>query len=272
MALTLVPTPIGNLGDMTPRAIDVLREADLVLCEDTRHSGPVLAKWGVTAQKRSYQKFNERARVDEILALLKEGKKIALISDAGTPGVSDPGSILVEAAVEAGFEVDCLPGATAFVPALVLSTFPTHPALFLGFVPDSSGDRQKWIAPWADQYATLIAYLSPHKAQKHLAHLAALLGPRRACVARELSKVHQEVVRGTLESLAAVPDWRGELCLVIAPPLPDACVTPDWRPLALELRAQGRSVKDVVRQMEEAYGVRANDVKKLLMKGAEDEK
>lgn len=265
MALILVPTPVGNLDDMTPRAVEVLKSADLILCEDTRHSGAVLARWGVESRKMSYQKFNERSRMDEVLTLLKSGATVALISDAGTPAISDPGQLLVAEAVAAGLEVDCLPGATAFVPALVMSGFPTQPAVFLGFPPDKEGERLRWLAPWVDVPATLVLYLSPHKAVKQLAHLVSILGPRPACVAREISKKFGEVLRGTLFDLAQRAEWRGELVLVVAPPVAGAVVVPDWEPEALALRGQGQSVKDVTRAMEERYGVRANEVKKLLL-------
>lgn len=272
MALIVVPTPIGNLGDMTERALEVLRTADLILCEDTRHSGPVLARWGVKAAKLSCQKFNERARVEEVLDRLRRGESLALISDAGTPGVSDPGALMVKAVIDAGLDVDVLPGATAFVPALVLSGLPTQPFVFLGFPPDKSAQRLAWLAPWASVPATLIFYLSPHKAARQLPQLSEILGPRDAALCRELTKLHQEVRREPLDQLAqSVGDLRGELCLVVGPPRGGTVAEPDWKPEALALRGEGQTVKDAARLIEQRYGVAKNEVKAYLMSGQGEE-
>lgn len=141
MPLILIPTPIGNMGDITLRALEELKSADLIACEDTRHSGLLLSRYGVKRPLMSYQKFNEQARVDELLARLAKGEKIAVISDAGTPGMSDPGYVILKAAVEAGLPVDVLPGATAFVPAVLLSGLEPHPFSFVGFLSDQKGER-----------------------------------------------------------------------------------------------------------------------------------
>lgn len=267
MGLTLVPTPIGNLGDMTQRAIEVLQKAAVVLCEDTRHSGPVLARWGVTGRKVSYQKFNERERIDQVLAFLKEGLDVALISDAGTPGISDPGELLVKEVLQAGYEVDCLPGATALVPALVMSGLPTRPALFLGFPPDKEGDFACWIADFAQVPATLVLYLSPHKVEKQLSWLVQALGDRPCCLCREISKIHQQNLRHSLSQLVEVAQeqpLRGELVLVLQGFVPQNSST-QWQSEARQMTQQGGSLKDVSVALSQKYGVSKNQIKKFLL-------
>lgn len=265
MPLVVIPTPIGNLGDVTLRALDELRSAGLVLCEDTRHSGPILEKWGVTAPRMSYQKFNERARVDEVLRRLADGQKIALISDAGTPGISDPGAVVIRAAIENGFPVDVLPGATAFVPALLLSGLEPQPFVFVGFLPDKEGERDEVLNRWRNVGVTTVFYLSPHKAFRHLSDMARLWGPRRAALAREISKIHQEVRRGDLQALAeSVADGvKGELVLVVEGVLPEPDAR-DWQEEALALRQNGLSVKEISARLASG-AVTKNEIKEWLI-------
>jgi 16S rRNA (cytidine1402-2'-O)-methyltransferase len=216
--LFLVPTPIGNLEDITLRAVRVLREVDLVLAEDTRTTGFLLKHLSIAAKLQSHHKFNERQAVERIAELIAQGKSVALVSDAGTPGISDPGFLLVRTCVEKGVEVECLPGATAFVPALVGSGLPCDRFCFEGFLPQKKG-RQSKIAALQGEERTMIFYESPHRLLKLLEQLAQVFGGnRRASVSRELSKLHEETLRGTLAELAlhfTQKEPRGEIVVVV---------------------------------------------------------
>lgn len=199
--LYVVPTPIGNLEDMTLRAIRVLNECDLILAEDTRTSGTLLKHFGIETRMQSHHKFNEHRTVVHVVERIKAGEHIAMISDAGTPSVSDPGFLLVRACVQEGVEVECLPGATAFVPALVESGLPDDRFCFEGFLPQKKG-RQTRLRQLAEEERTMIFYESPYRVVKTLSQLAENLGnDRAASVSREISKVYAETVRGTLEEL-----------------------------------------------------------------------
>ena len=199
--LYVVPTPVGNLEDMTFRAIKRLKEADVILAEDTRTSSVLLKHFDIHTPMISHHKFNEHQAVDGIVARLKGGETIALISDAGTPAISDPGFLLVRACAQNGIEVQCLPGATAFVPALVNSGLPNDRFCFEGFLPVKKG-RQTKFAAMAQEKRTMIVYESPYRVLKTLTQLAEVLGPdRKASVSREISKIHEETVRGTLSEL-----------------------------------------------------------------------
>ncbi len=201
--LYIVPTPVGNMEDMTFRAVRMLKEADLILAEDTRTSGVLLKHYGIQNRLQSHHKFNEHGTTAAIVERLLAGETVALISDAGTPGISDPGFFLVREAVRAGVEVQTLPGATAFVPALVSSGLPCDRFCFEGFLPQKKG-RQSRIEALADEPRTIIFYESPYRLVKLLQQLAASFGPdRQTSVCREISKVHEESRRGTLEELIA---------------------------------------------------------------------
>jgi len=196
--LFLVPTPIGNLEDITFRAIKVLKEADLILAEDTRNSGKLLKHFEIQTQMHSHHMHNEHKTVEGIVSRIQAGETIALISDAGTPAISDPGFLLTRACVEAGVEVDCLPGATAFVPALVNSGLPNDKFVFEGFLPVKKG-RQTRLKILAEETRTMIFYESPHKLVKTLGHFAEYFGKdRRVSVSREITKLHEETIRGTI--------------------------------------------------------------------------
>lgn len=216
--LYLVPTPIGNLEDMTLRAVRVLKEVGLVLAEDTRQTGVLLKHFGITTPMRSHHQHNEHQTTAGVVEQLKTGMDIALVSDAGTPGISDPGFFLVRACVEAGVEVECLPGATAMVPALVVSGFPTDKFVFEGFLPHKKG-RQTRMKILAEEERTIVMYESPHRIGKTVEQLIPFFGEgRRACICRELSKKFEEHLRGTLAELAAIckqRDLKGEIVLVI---------------------------------------------------------
>lgn len=216
--LTVVPTPIGNLGDMTTRAIEVLRQCDGVLAEDTRTTGNLLKIWDIQKPMKAFHLHNEHRSVEGWVQEMGRGKHLALCSDAGTPGISDPGFLLVRACIQAGIEVDCLPGATAFVPALVLSGFPCDRFIFEGFLPPKKG-RTKRITSWLHEPRTIVCYESPHRLVRFLGELVSLCGPQRpVAVVREISKLHQEVRRGTAaEVLAHFTEQapRGEIAVVI---------------------------------------------------------
>ncbi|WP_438710692.1 16S rRNA (cytidine(1402)-2'-O)-methyltransferase [Aquimarina muelleri] len=199
--LYIVPTPIGNLEDMTFRAIKVLEAADLILAEDTRTSGKLLKHYEISTQMQSHHMHNEHKTIDRIVQRLKSGEVIALISDAGTPAISDPGFLLTRACVENGIEVDCLPGATAFVPALVNSGLPNDKFVFEGFLPVKKG-RQTRLQFLAEESRTIIFYESPHKLLKTLNNFAEYFGvDRQVSVSRELSKLHEETIRGTVDEV-----------------------------------------------------------------------
>jgi len=217
--LYIVPTPVGNLEDMTLRAIRLLKEADLILAEDTRTSGILLKHFDIRNSLLSHHKFNEHGTSAAIVSRLLAGENVALISDAGTPGISDPGFFLVREAVRAGVEVQCLPGATAFVPALVSSGLPCDRFAFEGFLPQKKG-RQTKIASLCEEQRTMIFYESPYRLLKTLEQFAEAFGPeRQVSVCREISKVHEESVRGSLAEVIAhfkEKEPKGEIVIVVA--------------------------------------------------------
>ncbi|MDL2282043.1 16S rRNA (cytidine(1402)-2'-O)-methyltransferase [Parabacteroides sp. OttesenSCG-928-G06] len=216
--LILVPTPIGNLEDMTFRAVRILREADIILAEDTRTTSFLLKHYEIDNKMLSHHKFNEHKTVEMIAARIKGGETVALVSDAGTPAISDPGFLLVRACVREGVEVECLPGATAFVPALVDSGLPCDTFTFVGFLPVKKG-RQTLLKSLATEPRTLVFYESPYRLVKTLTQLAEYMGEERpASVSRELSKKFEETVRGSLQELVAhftVNEPRGEIVLIV---------------------------------------------------------
>ncbi len=216
--LYIVPTPVGNLEDMTFRAVRVLKEADLILAEDTRTSGVLLKHFEIKNALRSHHKYNEHRTVEPLARKIREGLTVALISDAGTPGVSDPGFLLVRECVSCGVEVECLPGATAFVPALVDSGLPMDKFCFEGFLPVKKG-RMTRLAELSAERRTMVFYESPHRVVKTLAGFTECFGPdRRASVSREISKVHEETARGTLAELLehfTKEEPRGEFVIVV---------------------------------------------------------
>jgi 16S rRNA (cytidine1402-2'-O)-methyltransferase len=217
--LYIIPTPVGNLEDMTFRAIRLLREAGLILAEDTRTTGILLKHFDIQNKMQSYHKFNEHKAVSHIVERLNAGENIALVSDAGTPGISDPGFLVVRECVKAGIEVECLPGATAFVPALVASGIPSDRFCFEGFLPQKKG-RMTRLKILAEEPRTIVFYESPHRVVKTLTQLAEYFGEERyAATCREISKVYEEVRRGTLTELIShfsVNEPRGEFVIVVS--------------------------------------------------------
>ncbi|MDR1808826.1 MAG: 16S rRNA (cytidine(1402)-2'-O)-methyltransferase [Prevotella sp.] len=217
--LFVVPTPVGNLEDMTVRAIRVLREADLVLAEDTRTSGFLLKHFEIQNRMQSYHKFNEHQSISGIIDRLNGGENFALISDAGTPGISDPGFLIVRECVKAGIDVECLPGATAFVPALVASGIPSDRFCFEGFLPVKKG-RATRLQELSEETRTIVICESPYRVLKTLMQLSEYFGGERyAAVCRELSKLHEEIIRGALTELVRhfeANEPRGEFVLVVS--------------------------------------------------------
>lgn len=217
--LIVVPTPIGNLEDMTFRAIRVLKEADLILAEDTRTTGILLKHYDIQNRMQSHHKFNEHKTVESLAERIRAGETIALVSDAGTPAISDPGFLLVRECVRQGVEVECLPGATAFVPALVASGLPNDTFCFEGFLPQKKG-RQTRLKMLANERRTLIFYESPFRLVKTLTQLAEFFGEdRQASVSREISKMFEETVRGSLKEVAThftQNEPKGEIVIIVA--------------------------------------------------------
>lgn len=216
--LYIVPTPIGNLKDITFRAIEVLQEVDLILAEDTRTSGKLLKHFEINTHMQSHHMHNEHKTVENLIQRLKSGTTMALISDAGTPAISDPGFLLTRACIENNIEVDCLPGATAFVPALVNSGLPNDKFVFEGFLPVKKG-RQTRLLLLAEETRTIIFYESPHKLVKTLTHFCEYFGEdRQVSVSRELTKLYEETIRGTakevLEHYANKPP-KGEIVIIV---------------------------------------------------------
>lgn len=216
--LFVVPTPVGNLEDITLRAINVLKQCDLILAEDTRTSRVLLNHFGIETKMQSHHKFNEHQKTEQVVERIKGGETIALISDAGTPSISDPGFLLVRACVQADMEVECLPGATAFVPALVESGLPSDRFCFEGFLPQKKG-RQTRLKELAEENRTIILYESPYRVLKTLTQLSEFMGgERRASVSREISKKFAETRRGTISELVEFftnNEPRGEFVFVI---------------------------------------------------------
>lgn len=219
MKLYIVPTPIGNLKDITFRAIDILNEVDLILAEDTRTSGKLLKHYNIQTPMQSHHMHNEHKTVNSIVNRIKNGEKIALISDAGTPAISDPGFLLTRACIENAIEVECLPGATAFVPALVNSGLPNDKFIFEGFLPPKKG-RQTRLEKLADEDRTMLFYESPYKLIKTLTQFAQYFGEeRRISVSRELTKLYEETKRGTIKKAL---DYytnnppKGEIVIIVA--------------------------------------------------------
>lgn len=256
----LVSTPIGNLADLTPRAREALRNSDVILCEDTRHSARLLAAIGAQARTEPLHEYNEDARIAPVLAMLQAGKRIALISDAGTPLVSDPGFRLVRAAIAADLPVTGLPGANAAVLALVLSGLPPQPFLFLGFPPPRQAARRAAFgalraAERAGLSATLIWHEAPHRLAEMLADLHASFGDRQAAVARELTKRFEEVRRGPVSALAAAyadTPPRGEITVLVGPPEQDDPEDLDGR---LRAALATQSVRDAAATVAAATGL-----------------
>ena len=217
--LFIVPTPIGNLKDITQRAIEVMKEADVILAEDTRNTIHLLKHFGIDKPLSPYHQHNEHKILNHLVEQLKQGKKMALVTDAGTPGISDPAFLLVRACIAEGVKVECLPGATAFVPALINSGIPSTRFCFEGFLPLKKG-RQSLLKRLAEEERTMIFYESPNRLAKTLEEFLGYFGKDRACsVSRELTKIYEETIRGTIETVFAYyrdRSVKGEIVIIVA--------------------------------------------------------
>jgi 16S rRNA (cytidine1402-2'-O)-methyltransferase len=263
--LFIVPTPIGNLGDITLRALETLKSVDAIACEDTRRTLKLLNHYGIRKPLVSYHRHNERSRAEEVLSRLERGESIALVSDAGTPGISDPGYALIEGAISRGFEVDALPGANAVLPALLLSGLSAREFYFVGFVDGSAGEIESALKRLADVSATLIFYVAPHDLAKFLEISLRAFGDRRAAIAREMSKVHRETIRGTLSELIGrrtAP--KGEMTLVVEAAPERGEPREDWRLVAAEMKKNGIWDKEIANVLFASYGIPRNRVKNFL--------
>jgi 16S rRNA (cytidine1402-2'-O)-methyltransferase len=264
--LLVVGTPIGNLEDLSPRACRALAEADLLLCEDTRVTGKLAARFGFRAARLSCPAPREKSRVAELLRRLAAGETVALVSDAGMPGLSDPGEQLVRAASDAGYPVRVVPGPSAPAAALAVSGLPAVPHLFLGFLPARAGERRRFLEALADRPETLVWFEAPHRLLESLEDAARVLGLRRACVARELTKVHEEAARGSLPDLAAEfrsrPEQRGEATVVVEGSRRAAVAMPEDetdRQIRLGLAA-GKEKRAIARELASRSGLPAREI------------
>ena len=256
--LVLVATPIGNLGDLSPRAVEALSSAALICCEDTRRTGRLLQSAGVSANRLAVcNEHTERRCIDEVLAVLSDGGDVAVVTDAGTPGISDPGELLVGAVLDAGFEVSTVPGPVAFVAALVSSGLPTTRFVFDGFLPRSGGERRKRLTELATERRTVVLYEAPHRILRTIADLAEACGPDRpVTVARELTKLYETVVRGTLGDVE-LGEPRGEYVVVLGG-APTIEVEVDDDAITARVDAElsaGASARDAAARVATALGV-----------------
>lgn len=265
--LHLVSTPIGNLGDITLRAIATLARADVIYCEDTRHSRKLTDHFAIDRPLRPYHEHNAERERPAILGKLAAGGRIALISDAGTPLVSDPGYKLVREAVALGHTVTAVPGASAVLTGLAASGLPTDAFLFAGFLPPKAGARRRRLEELAKVAATLVLFEAPSRLAETLSDMAAVLGPRQGAVARELTKLHEEMVRGSLPELAAVErEWIGEAVVLVAPAEAAAEASDEEITAALAEALASSSVKDASRAVAERLGVAKGRAYDLALK------
>jgi len=267
--LYIVPTPVGNLEDMTFRAIKILKEVHLIGAEDTRTSGKLMKHFGIETQLRSYHKFNEKSRVKEFISYLKEGKVVAIVSDAGTPGISDPAEVIVKEVIAAGFEVETLPGATAFVPALVSSGLSSERFYFVGFLSDKKKDRDETLKDVSKVKASLIFYEAPHRIEKFLGWLKEALGNRQIALGREISKMFETYYRGTIDQFLNEPElikYKGEFVVVVegftAAEINDEYLTK----LLTEHIENGNSAKEAIKLVKAETGVSKNRLYELALK------
>lgn len=273
--LFIVATPIGNLEDITQRALRVLREVDLIACEDTRHTQKLLNQFSIDTKTVSYHEHNERERAAELCDLLESGKNVALVSDAGTPLINDPGYRIVNAAIARGISMVPIPGPAAFVAALTASGLPTDEFLFAGFLPARASARCARLEELSSIRATLVFYEAPHRISATLKDALAVLGNRRAVVARELTKLHEELARGSLDELAqrfSEQPARGEIVLMISGEAGELSESPSERPLgerllerANELEREGMDSKDALKKAARELGIKRADAYRMML-------
>ena len=273
MPLIIVPTPIGNLGDITARALDALKSADVIACEDTRRTLKLINHFGIKKPLVSYHRHNERSRSGEILERLERGETVALVSDSGTPGISDPGHVIIEAAIQRGFEIDALPGANALLPALLLSGLPAREFFFAGFLDGNASEIESAMENLREISATLAFFVAPHDLAKFLSSANRAFGLRRGAIAREISKVHQETIRGTLPELlnASIKrELKGEIVVIVegSASMNNEIPLEDWERLAAEMKKARIFDKVIANVLFEGYGIPRNKVKSFLTREA----
>ncbi|MGI5901450.1 MAG: 16S rRNA (cytidine(1402)-2'-O)-methyltransferase [Desulfitobacteriia bacterium] len=269
-SLFVCATPIGNLRDVTLRVLDTLKQVDFIAAEDTRHSRKLLNYYNIKTPLLSYHQHNEKKRAAEIIARIKKGENCALISDAGMPGISDPGQILINECRQAGIEIDVLPGPNAALTALVLSGMPADSFLFLGFLPGAKGKRQELLEKISTVSATIILYEAPHKLVRTLQDVLEVIGDRQAAVLRELTKVNQTVYKAPvselLEKFQAFPP-KGECCLLLAPYEEE--IEPgkpsDWLAEIGKLESEGITCKEAMKTVALKFGVSKREIYKAYI-------
>jgi 16S rRNA (cytidine1402-2'-O)-methyltransferase len=269
--LYIVATPIGNLEDITLRALRVLKEVDVVAAEDTRHTQILLSHYGIQTPLTSYHEHNERAKAEDLVKRLLEGEDIALVSDAGTPTISDPGFRLIVRAVHAGIRIIPLPGASALTAVLSASGLPTDRIVFEGFLPAKKKQRQEKLQTLRDEARTLVFYEAPHRLAEALNDVHELLGDREAVLAREVSKVHEEFLRGRVSELIRVlrrREIRGEATLIISGSAGESRVNEDRLKAEIrELKGKGMRVKEIAEVLGEKFGYPKKDIYRLALVG-----
>ncbi len=270
MPLYICPTPIGNLEDITLRVIRILGESDAIFAEDTRRTMILLEKYNIKGKKLySYNKDNWRKRLPLLMSFLSERKNISLVSDAGTPGISDMGIEAIRACVDKGYHVEVLPGPTAFVPALLLSAFDPHPFLFYGFLPSQKSKRRKALSLLRDFPFTLVFYESPHRISETLYDILDILGDRRACVVREISKLHEEAIRGRVSEIAKRADaLRGEMVIVVEGKAEDSEEEDEdaLKRRVKELLGKGLRAKDIAERIHFETGISKRKIYQMVIK------
>ncbi len=276
MPLIIIPTPIGNLEDITLRGLRVLREADVIACEDTRHTLKLLNHFDIKKPLISCHEHNEAERVDTIMRRIENGETVALVSDAGTPGLSDPGFIIIKAAIERGLPYDVLPGANALLPALLLSNMGMESFLFVGFLKGSKEEKKKRLEGLKNIEELLVFYMAPHHLIKELCMMGEVLGDRKAALVREISKIHQESIHGTLLSFKdTLPEdkIRGEFVCIVEGSKKEAEVQDDsaWMNEAEQMYKAGEQMKNVANLLTIKYRIPRNRIKRYIFEKCAEE-
>ncbi len=267
--LYIVPTPIGNLADMTFRAIEVLKNVALIGAEDTRTSAKLLSHYQIKTPMISYHKFNERSRVEKILDKLKNGEDVAIISDAGTPGISDPASIIIKAAIENNIKVETLPGATAFIPALVSSGLGSERFYFAGFLPQKKSEKENLLKELINFKDTLIFYEAPHRLHKFLSNLKEAFGNRKIVIARELSKLYETLYRTTIDEVLENPEMitlKGEFVIIVEGAQEKEYSNAELTEMLKAELGKGKSKKEAIKKVMGKTGVSKNRIYDLALK------
>lgn len=270
--LYIVSTPIGNLEDITFRAIRILKEADVIAAEDTRHTLKLLNYYGIAKPMISYWGERERARAEEVIERLSTGHSVALVSDAGTPGISDPGGVLIKRALEEGFDVVPVPGPVALIAALTISGFPTEEFVFCGFLPAKQSQRRKFLDELSLEKRTVVVYESPHRIVESMAEMSEIFGQRRMVLAREITKLHEEVMRGTVSEVFEVlieSKIAGEYVLVVEgrPEAEDVHREEDAVREIRSLMRKGMGRKEAVKRVAEQYGLSRKELYDRSLEG-----